>query len=71
MKNPNCDNDKCAHSYGEIRVLPYSNDGNLLLCKSCYYHEMKYRRERNKELGDSSKFKLPEWESLKVYDQGE
>jgi hypothetical protein len=71
MKNPNCDNNKCAKPYGEIRVLPSGRDSNLLLCKSCYYHEIKWRKQRNEELGDSCKFKLPTWEELKIYDQGE
>lgn len=66
-KNPNCDNDKCSRSNGEIRVLPLGGSANALLCQTCFHHEIRYRQERNKELGEAFQFKLPTWESLKVY----
>lgn len=68
MKNPNCDNDKCKFSRGEVRVLPTGGEGNAILCRECYRHEMVYRAERNKELGKENQFEIPTWNDLKVYD---
>lgn len=67
MKNPNCDNDKCTNPKGEVRVLPTGGDSNAILCNACYLHEMRFRRERNKDLAPANRFKLPEWEALKPY----
>lgn len=66
MNNPNCDGSG-PHASGTVRVLPYGGDGNLILCHSCYMREMQYRRERNRELGQDCKFKLPAWNDLRVY----
>lgn len=66
-KNWNCDNDKCKEAHGEVRVLPTGGDGNIILCRACYVHEMAYRRDRNKSLGKFARFALPEWEELEVY----
>lgn len=67
MKNPNCDNDLCASSTGEVRTLPVGGGGNAILCRHCYSREMEFRRERISEGVD---FDLPLWESLKVYAPG-
>ncbi len=67
MKNPNCDNDKCLSSNGEVRVLPSGGDSNLILCRSCFRHEINYRIQRNKELGKDCQFALATWNSLKIY----
>lgn len=48
----------------EMRYLPYSADGNILVSKQSYEKEMAYRRE---EIKNGRKFLLPKWESLKVY----
>jgi len=48
----------------EVRVLPYSKDGNLIVSRESYEKEMKYRRERIKA---GVSYELPTWESLKVY----
>ena len=76
MENNYCDGSG-PHTPGEVRVLPTGGDSNAILCRSCYFREMKYRRDRNhpnaKMLGygpvldESAKFDLPSWESLKVY----
>lgn len=67
MKNNNCDNDKCTKSDGEVRLLPTGGSSNAILCRTCFEHEIQFRKERNKELGSTFKFKLPAWEDLKVY----
>jgi len=70
MKNPNCDNDHCWDENGEVRVLPMhklENHGNLILCRACFNYEIRYRRERNRDLAPDCAFDLPTWESLKVY----
>lgn len=68
MQNPNCDNDKCISSKGQVRVLPIGGGGNAILCRACFNHEMNYRIERNLELDIDAAFDLPSWESLEVYD---
>jgi hypothetical protein len=51
---------KCS----EMRFLPYSSDGNILVSKASYDKEMRYRRERIKE---GVHYELPAWETLKIY----
>jgi len=67
-RNPNCDGDHCTWSVGEVRVLPLGGDGNLILCKTCFAHEIRFRKERNRELSTDAAFDLPTWESLEVYE---
>lgn len=68
MKNPNCDNDKCLQSAGEVRLLPLGSGANLILCKACFEHEIRYRRERNRSLGRENQFQTPTWEMLSKYE---
>jgi len=64
-RNNNCDGDHCRVETGEVRVLPYGGGGNLILCRACYEHEIRWRKERNREVW--SAFDLPAWESLRIY----
>lgn len=66
MNNPMCDGSGPCSS-GEVRVLPYTVDGNIILCRSCFEREIAWRIERNRDLSADCKFKLPPWESLRVY----
>ena len=66
--NPNCDGDHCTTNAGEVRLLPTGGGGNAILCADCYAHELAWRRERNKELGEDAQFDLPPWITLSVYD---
>lgn len=68
MKNWNCDNDKCKDPNGEVRILPIGGDGNLILCRVCYEHEMAFRKDRNRQLASQNQFDLPAWEDLSVYE---
>ena len=70
LKNPNCDNDKCTHADGLVKVLPLGGDGNLIVCYSCYLHEMRYRAARNRETkgADRDNWKIPKWQDLRVYE---
>lgn len=68
--NSNCDGGHCSSEAGEVRVLPLGTNpdhGNLILCRSCFEHELRYRRERNLELASDCQYRLPTWESLTVY----
>lgn len=67
MINWNCDGSG-PHTPGEVRVLPYGGDGNLILCYNCYLREMRFRKERNRDLSKDCQFKLPQWDDLKVYE---
>ena len=66
IQNPACDGSGPC-TLGEVRVFPTGGDSNAILCRSCFWREIDYRMDRNKELGDAYKFKLPAWETLKVY----
>ena len=71
-QNPNCDGGHCRAETGEVRTLPMSaepNHGNLILCHACYIAEIAWRKSRNKELTDYTKFDTPKWEVLEVYKQ--
>jgi len=65
MKNPNCDNDKCLSATGEVRLLPTSERSNVILCFTCFQHEMKWRKECNAEIPNA--FCLAQWTDLKIY----
>jgi hypothetical protein len=67
MQNPNCDGGVCLNHKGQVRVLPSGGDSNLILCQACFFHEIAWRKERNKDLCKENHFKLPKWEDLKVY----
>lgn len=64
--NPMCDGSGPC-SAGEVRVLPTGGEGNAILCKSCFHRELAWRKERNRELSKDCQFKLPEWDSLNIY----
>ena len=74
IQNPNCCGSHCRSSVGEVRVLPYVRKmrrylgGNMILCYHCYAHELAYRRERNRELGEFAQYDLPKWDDLKKYE---
>ena len=66
-KNPNCDNDKCTDPRGQVRTMPTGGGGNIILCRTCWENELRFRQERNKELGKDVQFDLPSWESSLPY----
>ena len=63
-----CDGGHCRSATGEVRVLPSGGSSNLILCRACFDHEIRWRRDRNRDLGRDAQFKLPTWDSLRVYD---
>lgn len=67
---PETMNDDHDRPCTEIRALPYGapdQGGNILVGRQSYEQEIAFRRERNRQLGDSERFDLPTWESLRVY----
>ncbi len=50
-----------------MKILPLGGDGNAILCLKCYFKEMLFRQERNKELGEAEQFDLPAWSELKIH----
>ena len=66
MRNNQCDGGHCKHAKGRVRLVPYPG-GNLILCRDCFAYEMRWRKERNRELGAATSFDLPSWESLQIY----
>ena len=66
-KNLHCDGDHCKVMNGEVRRLPVgvsSNHGNMILCRACFEHEMRWRKER---IAEGVPFALPSWDQLKIY----
>ena len=60
----------CDHGHEtaeEIRALPYSTDGNTLVCQRHYKYEMSDRLLRLFDGVISLQF--PRWEDLKVYEE--
>lgn len=67
-QNPNCNHNKCMSPNGEVRILPIiSGKSNAIYCITCFNHEMKWRKERNRILPDYDQFPIPKWEDLEVY----
>ena len=71
MQNYNCDGAHCQRSNGETRFLPTSGGANIILCKSCYFYELNWRREENKRLSGTAKYDLPDWGTLKLHSDSE
>ena len=72
IQNPMCDGSHCTSETGEVRVLPVTNFvsggcSNVILCRACHWHELSWRRERNRELAPECQFDLPAFETLKFY----
>ena len=65
-RNNNCDGSNCKFNAGVVKYIPLE-DGNLILCKSCYQHEMAWRHMRNKELSKENRFDMPKWSKLETY----
>ena len=40
----------------------------MILCRNCWTHELRFRADRNKELGKFAQSELPVWETAKVYE---
>lgn len=51
---------KCS----ELRLMPYSGGGNILVGRASYEREIQYRKE---EIAKGRAFNLPTWDSLKIY----
>ncbi|MCK9567471.1 hypothetical protein M0R72_00815 [Candidatus Pacearchaeota archaeon] len=62
-----CDGGCCTEEHGELRKLPVGG-GNLILCRPCFDHEMRYRHD---EVMRGIQFELPSWESLEIYSSQE
>lgn len=56
------------HAGNEIKKLPLSAGGNLLLCSLCFTKEMVWRRGMNEELPEGQKFDIMNWKDLEVVD---
>lgn len=59
--------DKGHQTTSEVRRLP-AGGGAVILCESCWRWEMRYRRDRNKDLHSADKFETPDWRELEIYD---
>lgn len=72
--NPECSGLGCGPSCtpGEVRVLPLStasgSGSNLIVCRAHHAHEIAWRRDENRRLGQHAQWALPAWGDLKVYD---
>jgi hypothetical protein len=71
--NLNCDGGRCKLDDGEVRMLPLGKRarafgyGNAILCEDCFYHEIQWRKERNRELAPHAQYELPRWADLEIY----
>lgn len=65
MDNVNCGGSG-PHTAGEVRWLSTGGGSNAILCRACFEREIRWRRERNRSLGEFAQFQLPCWEDLKV-----
>lgn len=66
VKNLNCDGVRCTRAKGEVRLLPMGGRGGSVLCRSCYAHEIKFRRDMNRDRPALYQYELPGWNSLKI-----
>jgi hypothetical protein len=66
-QHPNCENNKCTRSNGEVRLLRHADGSHARLCEDCYWVEIRYRASC--EGRGWGKAEYPTWESLKIYSQ--
>ena len=62
--NWNCDGAE-PHTRGEVRVYPLGSGGNLILCKTCFDRENRYRAIRTRET--SQDWPQHEWQDAEIY----
>lgn len=67
IHNPNCDGAHCRASSGPVRVYPLGGDGNAILCRGCFAHENRYRRERGRETGRPEDWPEIDWNKARTY----
>ncbi len=67
-KNNMCDGTHCAKADGEVKLLPTGGDGNMIICQTCFLHEIAYRKRENQRLSKDCQFKTPAWSELKIYE---
>lgn len=70
LKNWQCDNTHCADPSGQVRVYPLGAGGNLILCRSCWEHENRYRLERQRDYGQPHAAELwpvQDWAQAVIY----
>lgn len=65
--NPNCGNDRCKLSTGQVRRVPTSDSGAIILCFSCYMYEMAWRIQENRRKDIACKYDIPLWADLEIY----
>jgi hypothetical protein len=63
--NPFCCGYHCTSATEEVRVLPDSGGGNLILCNACFRYERNRRRD---EIRQGRRSELPAWSDLERYD---
>lgn len=66
-KNQNCDGAHCSQPHGIIKKLPLGGGANLLLCRSCFDNEMRYRKQRALDTKAPENWKILNWEDLEIY----
>lgn len=69
--NNNC-NGSGPHAIGVVKIMRHgakgTMSGNDILCRTCWYKEIVYRKMRNKDLADFAKFDLPTWQDAEIYE---
>lgn len=70
--NPNCDGVGPHAQNAQVRIMPLTYDdpgiaSNIIVCRACHLTELRWRKQRNRELSPEAQYDLPSWESLKVY----
>ncbi len=69
--NPKCQGGKCSYEADNdtIKLLPLCDGETVVrVCRICYQHEMRWRKERNQYLPEDKQFNIPLWTDLQTYE---
>lgn len=69
--NPMCCGEKCGPDGSqEVRIYPLGAGGNLYLCRTCFWHENNYRREKGAYYGRPDDWPIIQWDSAVKVTEG-
>jgi hypothetical protein len=64
--NPNCDGGHCQRETGIVKKYPLGSGANLILCRSCWANENRYRIDRGMR-AKSDNWPTVDWDTAEPY----
>jgi hypothetical protein len=66
VRNWECCGSHCTDAKSEVRKYPLGGGANLILCRSCWANENRYRADRARDTSRPADFPQEKWETAEV-----